>query len=295
MTDCTRPQCARPHGCTHPHGSRALSFTSRTLNSLILALVSLIGISAFLYPFFQPQAPSATAPGGAAHAQDALLMFIILIVLSLGAVLSNMVGSGGGLNAKMVATLGVLTAVNAILRVVPGPAGFSAVFALPILAGYCYGPTFGYLLGALSIAVSAMIGAGIGPWLPYQMFTVGWVGLTSGWLAAVRRIAFVRNHPRAEIAILALWGLFWGMAFGIIMNIWFWPYVFGPAQSGLYWQHGMAPLEILKRYTAFYLITSSWWDAVRAVGNALLIAFLGLPVLRLLRRFGRRFTFELRR
>jgi len=262
---------------------------------LILALVSLIGISAFLYPFFQPQAPSATAPGGAAHAQDALLMFIILIVLSLGAVLSNMVGSGGGLNAKMVATLGVLTAVNAILRVVPGPAGFSAVFALPILAGYCYGPTFGYLLGALSIAVSAMIGAGIGPWLPYQMFTVGWVGLTSGWLAAVRRIAFVRNHPRAEIAILALWGLFWGMAFGIIMNIWFWPYVFGPAQSGLYWQHGMAPLEILKRYTAFYLITSSWWDAVRAVGNALLIAFLGLPVLRLLRRFGRRFTFELRR
>jgi energy-coupling factor transport system substrate-specific component len=90
------------------------------------------------------------------------------------------------------------------------------------------------------------------------------------------------------------------MAFGIIMNIWFWPFVFSPAQSmrmgtsGLYWQHGMAPLEILKRYTAFYLVTSSWWDAARAIGNALLIAFLGLPVLRLLRRFGRRFTFELR-
>jgi energy-coupling factor transport system substrate-specific component len=279
---------------TSPHGPRFLSFTSRVLNSLILALVSLVGISAFIYPFFQPQVSSATAPGAGAHAQDALLMFIILIVLSLGAVLSNMVGSGGGLNAKMVATLGILTAVNAILRVVPGPAGFSAVFALPILAGYCYGPTFGYLLGALSIAVSAMIGAGIGPWLPYQMFTVGWVGLTSGWLAALRRIAFVRRHPGAEIAILALWGLFWGIAFGIIMNIWFWPYIFSPSQSGLYWQHGMAPLEILKRYIAFYLVTSSWWDAVRAVGNALLIAFLGLPVLRLLRRFGRRFTFELR-
>ena len=287
-------QCTRPHGGTHSHGSRALSLTSRALNSSILALVSLIGIAAFVYPFFQPQAPSVAAPGGAAHAQDALLMFIILVVLSLGAVLSNMVGSGGGLNAKMVATLGVLTAVNAILRVVPGPAGFSAVFALPILAGYCYGPTFGYLLGTLSIAVSAMIGAGIGPWLPYQMFTIGWVGLTSGWLAAIRRIALVRHHPGVEIAILALWGLVWGMAFGIIMNIWFWPFVFSPAQSGLYWQHGMAPLEILKRYTAFYLVTSSWWDAVRAIGNALLIAFLGLPVLRLLRRFGRRFTFELR-
>jgi energy-coupling factor transport system substrate-specific component len=295
MTECADPQGhTRPQRRTRPHGSRSLSFTSRALNSLILALVSLIGIAAFLYPFFQPQASSATAPGGAAHAQDALLMFVLLVVLSLGAVLSNMVGSGGGLNAKMVATLGVLTAVNAILRVVPGPAGFSAVFALPILAGYCYGPTFGYLLGSLSIAVSAMIGAGIGPWLPYQMFTIGWVGLTSGWLAAIRRIAFVRSHPRAEIALLALWGLFWGMAFGIVMNIWFWPFIFSPAQSELYWQHGMAPLEILKRYTAFYLVTSSWWDAARAIGNALLIAFLGLPVLRLLRRFGRRFTFELR-
>ena len=111
----------------------------------------------------------------------------------------------------MVAALGVLTAVNAVLRAVPGPAGFSAMFALPILAGYCYGPTFGYLLGALSLAVSALLGAGVGPWLPYQMFTIGWVGLTSAWLPRASTRAPARW---IEVAVLAPGACCGGMAFG---------------------------------------------------------------------------------
>jgi energy-coupling factor transport system substrate-specific component len=107
----------------------------------------------------------------------------------------------------------------------------------------------------------------------------------------MRRVRFIRDHPRVEIGILALWGAFWGMAFGVVMNVWFWPFVFSPAQADMYWQRGLAPVETLKRYLVFYLVTSSWWDALRAVVNALLIALLGLPVLRLLRRFGKRFTF----
>ena len=199
--------------------------------------------------------------------------------------MGNLLNNSGGLNAKMIAVLGMLTAINAVLRAIPGPAGFSALFALPILAGYCYGATFGYLLGVLSIAVSALLGAGIGPWLPYQMFTIGWIGLTSAWLPNMRR------HPRFEAAALALWGFFWGLAFGFIMNIWFWPYIFDAAQAQVYWQPGSGPLEALKRYLAFYLLTSSWWDVGRAAGNAAMLAFFAGPVLRLLRRFGKRFTF----
>jgi energy-coupling factor transport system substrate-specific component len=259
----------------------------RVLNAAILVLVTLIGIAAFLYPFFQPRVQLGTAPGAAAHGRDALLMFIALIALSLGAVMGNMVGSNGGLNAKMVAALGVLTAVNAVLRAVPGPVGFSAMFALPILTGYCYGGTFGYLLGTLSMAVSALLGAGVGPWLPYQMFTIGWVGLSSAWLPRMRR-------PKVEVAVLAVWGLLWGVGFGFVMNVWFWPFVYDPSQGDMYWQPGVGPLEAFKRYLAFYAVTSSWWDAGRAAGNALVIALFGVPVLRLLRRFGQRFTFEVR-
>ncbi|MBN1937640.1 MAG: ECF transporter S component, partial [Anaerolineae bacterium] len=91
------------------------------LDRAILLLVSLIGVAAFVYPFFQPSPQASAVFGAAAHAQDAPLMFILLIVLSLGAVLGNMVG-GAGLNAKMIAVLGVLCAINAVLRAVPGPA-----------------------------------------------------------------------------------------------------------------------------------------------------------------------------
>jgi energy-coupling factor transport system substrate-specific component len=262
--------------------------TSRILNGAILALTSAIGVAAFLYPLLGPQAGVVGGSGGLAHAQDAPLMFVLLIVLCLGAVLGNLLSGDSQLNAKMVAALGILTAINAVLRAVPGPVGFSAMFALPVLAGYCYGATFGYLLGALSLAVSGLLGAGIGPWLPYQMFTVGWVGLTSAWLPDMRR------HPRIEIAVLAIWGLLWGMGFGFVMNVWFWPFIFDSTQAALHWEPGLGMWEALKRYLVFYGLTSSWWDAGRAMGNAGLIALFGMPVLRLLRRFGRRFTFQVR-
>ena len=265
---------------------RFTTHASRALNAAILALSAAIGIAAFLYPFFRPGTQTAAVGGTSAHSRDALLMFIVLIILCLGAVLSNMLS---GSSAKMVAMLGMLTAVNAALRAVPGPLGFSAIFALPIFTGYCYGATFGYLLGTLSLATSALLGAGVGPWLPYQMFTIGWVGLTSAWLPNMRR------HPRLEVIVLALWGATWGMTFGLIMNVWFWPFVFDPGQAEMYWQPGLSARETVQRYLVYYALTSSWWDAGRALGNAALIAFFGAPVLRLLRRFGARFTFYVER
>jgi len=259
---------------------------ARLTGSAILALVSLIGVAAFLYPFFQPLPQTEVGMGSVAHAQDAPLMFILLIVLSLGTLLNNLIG-GAGLNAKMTAVLGVLCAINAVLRAVPGPSGFSAMFVLPILTGYCYGPTFGFLLGALSLAVSALLGAGVGPWMPYQMLALGWVGLTSGWLPRLPKLSL-------EVAMLCVWGVFWGLLFGFVMNIWFWPFVFDVTQAGMYWQPGIGPLETLKRYMVFYVLTSLWWDAARAGGNFLLLALFGAPILKLLRRFGKRFAFQLK-
>lgn len=252
------------------------------LDDLVLLVASLVGLAALLYPFFSTVLPQSSLPGGA-HAQDSPLVSLLLITLCLGIVLVTL--ESGELNAKMVAVLGVLTATNAVLRALPGPAGFAAVFVLPILCGYIYGATFGFLLGALSLLVSAIIGAGIGPWLPYQMFATGWVGLTSAWLPDLRRLG------RVEVLVLGLWGLVWGLLFGALMNVWFWPYVFQPQQAEMYWQPGIGLVETLKRYAVFYGLTSFWWDLGRAVGNALLIWFFGGPLLKLLRRFQRRFHF----
>ncbi len=256
----------------------------KALNAAILSVASLIGLGSFFYPFVVPQ--SAGDIGTLAHAQDAPLIFVLLVVLCLAAVLSSL--AGGLLNAKLIAVLGVLTAVNAVLRGVPGPAGFSLVFLLPILCGYAFGPTFGFLLGVFSLAVSAFIGFGVGPWLPYQMFSAGWVGLLSGWLPHLAR------RPRLEAALIATWGLGLGLIFGALMNVWFWPYVFGAGQSEIYWQPGLPLAETVKRYALFYAVTSLWWDLGRAAGNFLLLLLFAAPVLRLLRRFQRRFYFEVK-
>jgi energy-coupling factor transport system substrate-specific component len=257
------------------------------LSIIIIGLASILGLGAFLYPFLLPGLQSA---GAMAHANDAPLVFVLILVLCLAAVFASLTSQQ--MTSKLVALLGILTALSAVLRTIPGPAGFNAIFLLPILSGYCYGPAFGFMLGVLSLLVSALIGGGVGPWLPYQMLATGWVGLLSGFLPELKR------HRRLEPVMLAVWGSVVGLIFGAIMNIWFWPFLAGGAsgfdqtESGV-WQPGMSMLATLRSYLTFYLVTSLWWDAWRAAGNALLLLFFGGPILRVMRRFRSRFRFDI--
>jgi energy-coupling factor transport system substrate-specific component len=162
-----------------PSRSRLTYHASHVTPALILVAASLLGMAAFLYPFFLPALP-ATSGAMMAHAGDAPLLTVVLLGLCLLAALAGL--NAQQMTSKMTALLGILVALNAVMRALPGPGGFSAIFVLPILAGYAYGPTFGFLLGALSLLVSALIGGGVGPWLPYQMFATAWVGLLSGLL-----------------------------------------------------------------------------------------------------------------
>lgn len=255
------------------------------LNVVVLLLASAIGVVAFIAPFFNLDTLQAGDSGALSHAADAPFFLIVLVVICLGAVLLNL--SAGQMNTRTVAVLGILTAFSAVLRALPGPGGFNAIFFLPILAGHVYGATFGFLLGSLALLVSALLGGGVGPWLPFQMFATGWVGMLGAFVPAWPR------HPRREVILLAAWGLLLGLLFGAIMNLWFWPFIVRPEQTSLYWQPGSGLGGFLQRYLPFYLFTSLAWDLWRAGGNALLILFLGMPVLRLLRRFQLRFRFEI--
>ena len=262
--------------------TRMSFLTGRGLSALILTMATLLGGMAFLYPFIVPQQP-ASAGGFMAHAADAPLTFLILMLLCLVVIIANL--ETRQMDAKIVAVLGILVAINAALRLIPGPAGFTAMLFLPILCGYTYGADFGFLLGALSLLVSAIITGGMGPWLPYQMFSTGWMGMTSAWLPRLRR------YGRGEVVLLALWGGALGLLFGVIMNLWFWPYLMDPRASSAEWQPGGGLWSIVGRYAIFYVTTSLWWDMGRALGNLMLILLFGAPILRLLRRFQRRFRF----
>jgi energy-coupling factor transport system substrate-specific component len=275
----------------------------RFIGAAIYLLSGAIGVLAFIYPFFMPTA--TTTQQGMAHSQDAPLVTAALVGLSVVALLVEL--QGRSLSAKTVAMLGVLVAVTSALRfleiVVPMPGGFSPIFAPIIITGYVFGGRFGFLMGAFTLLASALVTGGVGPWLPYQMFTAGWTGLTAGWLPhpTFHSSGFTFHGPRnresktqsgirLNILILCIFGFIWGLLYGAIINVYFWPFAGGPAAQT--WAPGIGLGEMLARYGAFYAVTSLGWDLARGVGNVALILVLGAPMIKTLERFRRRFSFD---
>jgi len=259
----------------------------RSRSSLVLAVASIVGLAAFLYPFVLPGVEQL-GDENAAHGELAPLLFAGVTVLCLVAMLTTIADDHGGVaRSKTVALLGVLVAIDATLRLVPSLAGASPIFLLIMLVGAVFGAAMGFQMGALTLLLSAFLTGGIGPWLPFQMLGAGWIGMTAGW---VPRFA----SPRRRLLALALFGGVWGLLFGVLMNIWFWPFTApgAGADASLYWSPDLSAGETIARYARFYLVTSLAFDAFRAVGNIVLVLALGGPILRLLERYKARFGWE---
>ncbi|XSG73219.1 ECF transporter S component [Herpetosiphon llansteffanensis] len=259
--------------------SRATPFASR----ILVGVTSLVGLVAFFYPFFLSEVAA-----GDNHAADAPIIMLVLGPLLLGIILSDI--NSHAMNSRVVAALGMLVAINAVLRLPAGPGDSPSFFFLVILAGYVYGGRFGFLLGSLSLAVSALLVAGIGPWMPFQMLAMGWLGLTTSGLQPLKRWLNIADGSWWEVALLAAFGWLWGLLFGALMNLTFWP--FSTDESAISWQPGLGLGPTLERYWAFYLLTSLGWDAARALFNLLLIVAFGKPILAVLRRFQLRLNWQ---
>ena len=253
--------------------ARPIRFRPRSI--LALVLVSAIGVVAFGGPLL------ASPTSGLAHATDAPLLFALLLPLLLAVVLTEL--ADGGMDAKTVAMLGVLTAVGAALRPLgTGVAGLEPVFFLLILAGRAYGPGFGFVLGATTLFASALTTAGVGPWLPFQMLGAAWVGAGAGLLPPAR--------GRSELAILAVYGAVAGLFYGLALNLSFWPFTLG-GETAISFIAGDPVLDNLRRFLTFSVLTSLGFDIPRAVLTATLVVVTGTPILRALRRAGRRAAF----
>lgn len=261
--------------------------TQRSSTRLVLLVASLGGLAAFLYPFLLPGIRHAR-DDSAAHSGAAPLIFAGVTIICLIAMLVTIADDHGGVSrSKTVALLGVLVAIDAMLRVIPSLAGFSPIFLLVMLVGAVFGASMGFQMGALTILLSGVITGGIGPWLPFQMLAAGWMGMTAGWLPKPVSI-------RYRLLALAGFGAIWGLLFGALMNIWFWPFTApgAGADASLYWNPGLSIGETIARYGRFYLVTSLGFDIFRAIGNVVLILALGGPILRLLERYRSRFGWE---
>lgn len=249
----------------------------RTRSTTALLLVSVAGLMMFCWPFI------VTPPSGLAHGQDAPFLFAALLPCLIAVLLSEI--TGGRMDTKAIAMLGVLSALGAALRPMgAGTAGIETVFFLLVLGGRVYGPGFGFALGSTTLFASAILTGGIGPWLPFQMLAASWVGMGAGLLPPAR--------GKREIALLAAYGAVSAFAYGMLMNLWFWPFTTG-TNSQLSYVAGAPVLENLHRFVFFTLATSTWgWDMGRAITNAIAIVVLGPAVLLVLRRSARRAAFS---
>ena len=257
----------------------------KTRSFLIDLLVFLLGFLSLLAPFlFQ----GARYPGFSQSAFPIMVSLIIFLCLTI--IIFEAQSSLS--DSKMIALLGVLIAINAGLRflenAIPGPAGFSPIFFLIILVGYCFNGRVGFLMGAMTMLVSALITGGVGPWLPGQMITAGWLGQSSAVLRRLVTALGWKDKP-LEVLFLAGFSAVWGILYGFIMNLWFWPFL--ASSPGMGWSQSTSLAENFQGYLAYYIGTSVVWDVTRAIGNVIIFTVMARPVIKILSRFIQRFTF----
>ena len=222
----------------------------RGVELAVLAAANLLALGAFCWLLLAAALPQDAA---------AALPYAALAIAPLAVVAAVVSMDGSVRSAHTVALLGVLAAVGSAVRVAStGVGGVEAVFILLILAGRAFGARFGMLLGAATIAVSSALWGGIGPWTPFQIFACAWVGAGAGLLP--RRV-----RGRAELWMLCGYGVLASYLFGLLTNLWFWPFAVG-AGTGISYVPG-APLGTnLSSFLLYSLVTSTaGWDTLRAV------------------------------
>jgi energy-coupling factor transport system substrate-specific component len=256
------------HGVALPIGPRTAA---------VLGLASLAGLMMLCWPLLLDAQPGQRI--------EPPFLFLVLLPLAIVVVLAEM--GEGGMDSRVLAVLGVLSAINAVMRGLgAGTAGIELVFFLLVLGGRVFGAGFGFVLGCTSLFASALLTAGVGPWLPFQMICAAWVGMGAGFLP--RRVG-----DRAEIAMLAGYAVVAAYLYGMLMNLSYWPFALGIVVLGhegsLAYVAGAPVLENAHRFLIYTLLTSTGgWDTGRAITTAVAIVVIGPAILTTLRRAARR-------
>lgn len=236
------------------------------LRKSAISLLVPIALLGFIWPFFVTEKSQSHHAG-----------WFFLAASFISVALTVILVANDDLGSKNVAFLGILSALIAALR----PLGIGAIgiepmwFAL-ILSARVMGPTFGFLLGAISMLLSALLTGGIGPWLGYQVFAAALIGFGVGLIPQ-------KILGRFEIILLAIYGAVASEFFGIMMDLQFWPWSLGSGTE-LSYRAGAPLSENISNFISYHYISALAWDIPRAILTVVLISIAGKSALNALRR-----------
>lgn len=245
----------------------------KNLSGWLIGAIGVASLGIFAWPLLL----STRSLEQATLAQTA---FLVVMPVLVGMVLVEL--AQGDLDTRTLAILGVLVAINSVVRVLgAGTAGIETVFFLILIGAYSFGPAFGYLLGAGSLLVSALFTGGVGPWLPFQMMASGLLGLLAGLLPKSK-------HRWAKLAWLVAAGIIGAYLYGALMTLWNWPFLAGMGGT-LGYSPGSSIGENMARFIGYEFVTGGLiWDTGRAVTTVLLTLLTAPTLLPALSRAARR-------
>lgn len=139
---------------------------------------------------------------------------------------------------------------------------FKPVVAIVIIAGVCFGPESGFLVGAVTGFVSNFF-FGQGPWTPWQMFCFGIIGFIAGILYKKRLL------KKTRLSLCVFGGLATFFIYGGIINI----------GSLLIFTSQFSWKALLATY-----ISGFWFDIVHSIATVFFLYTISQPMIEKLER-----------
>jgi len=137
----------------------------------------------------------------------------------------------------------VMTSLSVIGRfifaVIPA---FKPITAIVVITAVYIGSEAGFLTGAMSALISNFY-FGQGPWTPFQMLSWGLIGLIAG---------FFGSSLKKNRIMLSLYGIFAGVSYSFIMDVWTVMWYNGSFNPGLY----TAAVATALPYTVIYAVSN---------------------------------------
>ncbi len=248
-------------------------------SKVLIGFVSLLSLGVFCWPILV---------GDSAGAHSGLAQAIFMGLMPVLVAITLIEFSSGGIDSRQIALLGVLVALNSVVRMLgAGTAGIETAFFLILIGAYVFGASFGYLLGSGSLLVSALLTGGVGPWLPFQMMAAGLIGVMAGLLPRP-------TSKRLQVTYLCIAAVVGSYAYGALMTMWNWPFLAGTGTS-LSYVAGGSLSENLGRFVNFEIITGGFlWDTGRAVTTCILVFLTAPALLATLKRAARKAGYQRR-